>query len=182
MSQTGKLLIAPPSVKGNFWAKTVIYVTEDHDRGSVGLVLNKPSKMSIVEFSKQNDIDSDIPGFIHIGGPMSVNALTMLHSSEWDCANTMQINKEFSLSSSPDLLRRIALGDTPNAYRLFAGLCAWSPDQLDNECQGLRGYHHDYSWLIASATVENVLETDVRSQWSDSIEHCSLEFVQNILV
>ena len=52
MNLTGKLLIAPPSVRGNFWQKTVIYVTENHARGSMGLVLNKVSKMPIREFAQ----------------------------------------------------------------------------------------------------------------------------------
>jgi putative AlgH/UPF0301 family transcriptional regulator len=43
MNLTGKILIAPPNVKGNFWQKTVIYITEHHARGSMGLVLNKKS-------------------------------------------------------------------------------------------------------------------------------------------
>jgi putative transcriptional regulator len=77
MSTTGKLLIAPPNVRGNFWQRTVIFVTEDHDRGSVGLVLNKTSKMSIKEFSEQHGVESDIEGSIYVGGPVNVNALTV---------------------------------------------------------------------------------------------------------
>ena len=50
---TGKLIISPPSVKGNFWQKSVILVTEDHEKGSVGIVLNKPSQTSIEDFARQ---------------------------------------------------------------------------------------------------------------------------------
>ena len=181
MSRIANLLIAPPSVKGNFWSKTVIFVTEDHDRGSIGFVLNRPSKMPIVEFSQQHGIDSTMPGNIFIGGPVSVNAITMLHSSEWECTNTLKINEEFSISSSPDLLHRLAADDTPTKWRLFAGLCAWAPSQLENEYKGLNGYNHDYSWLIASGNYQNVFDTDHTAQWTTAIEQSGMEFVQNIL-
>lgn len=179
--RTGNLLIAPPAVKGNFWSKTVIFVTEDHDRGSIGFVLNRPSKMIIAEFSEQHGIESDVPGFIHIGGPVSVNAITMLHSSEWECTNTLKINDYFSLSSSPDLLQRLADNDSPEKYRLFAGLCAWAPNQLENEYKGMNGYSHDYSWLTASGNYQNVFDVDYNNQWTMAIEHSGMEFVQNIL-
>jgi len=181
MSLTGKLLIAPPTVRGNFWSKTVIFITEDHDRGSIGLVLNKPSKMSIKEFSAQHGVDSDVPGFIYVGGPVSVNALTVLHSSEWECGNTLNINDRFCLSSSSDLLYRFSIGDKPKFWRIFAGLCAWAPNQLNSEIQGINGYNHDTSWLISSSSRNLVFELNSSEQWTSSIERSSREFAQTIL-
>lgn len=182
MSRTGKLLISPPSVRGNFWSKTVIFVTEDHEKGSIGLVLNKPSKMPIKDFIAQHGVENNIPGFIYVGGPVNVNALTVLHSPEWECGNTLVINENYSLSSSSDLLSRFADGDSPKLWRMFAGLCAWAPDQLDCEMQGLNGYDHKFSWLIASADYENVFTMQGQQQWTNAIEKSSFEFVQSILV
>lgn len=181
MSLTGKLLIAPPNVRGNFWQKTVIYVTEDHERGSVGLVLNKESKMPIREFAQQNGIDIDIDGFVHVGGPVNVKALTLLHSNDWSCGNTMQITDKFSLSSSHDLLQRLGQGDCPNHWRLFMGMCAWAPDQLDAEFHGRHPYNHNFSWLLASPNYQTVFGLDGRDQWTSAVEQSSLEFVQNTL-
>lgn len=181
MSRTGKLLIAPPNVRGNFWSKTVIFVTEDHDRGSIGLVLNKSSKMPIQEFSAQHGVESTVSGYIFVGGPVNVNALTVLHSAEWECGNTLYINENYSLSSSSDLLHRFASGDCPKLWRMFAGLCAWAPNQLDCEMKGINGYDHKFSWLISSADYENVFKMDGQQQWTCAIEKSSLEFAQSIL-
>lgn len=180
MSLVGKLLTAPPTVKGNFWSKTVIFITEDHDRGSVGFVLNKPTKMTINEFSLQHGIESSVPGFLHVGGPVSVNALTVLHSSEWECANTMKITDELSISSSGDLLLKFALGDMPHHWRMFAGLCAWSPNQLDSEIKGIPPYQHNFSWLTSTASMKTIFRLDEKEQWTTSIEKCSMEFAQSI--
>jgi len=182
MSRTGKLLIAPPCVRGNFWSKTVIFVTEDHDRGSIGLVLNKSSKMPIKEFSAQHGVESDVPGLIYVGGPVNVNALTVLHSSEWECGNTLKINERFCLSSSSDLLLRFSENDRPKLWRMFAGLCAWAPNQLDCEMQGTNGYDHRLSWLISSANYHDVFQLEGQHQWTTSIERSSLEFSQTALM
>ena len=181
MNLTGKLLIAPPSVRGNFWQKTVIYVTENHARGSMGLVLNKVSKMPIREFAQNCNVDCDIDGFMYVGGPVNVKALTMIHSAEWACENTMQINNEFSISSHADLLQRLAMGDCPNYWRLIVGLCAWTPDQLENELNGVSPYNHAFSWLTATPTQEGVFVLDGTDQWTSSIEHSGSEFVQKLL-
>jgi putative transcriptional regulator len=181
MNLTGKLLIAPPNVRGNFWQKTVIFVTEDHARGSMGVVLNKQSKMTIREFAEQCNVDIDIEGFVYVGGPVNVKALTLLHSSEWRTNNTMQVNDEFSISSSQELLHRLAMGDHPKHWRLLVGLCAWAPDQLTNEIKGIPPYSHDFSWLTATPNYTSVFGLDAQVQWTQSIEQSGTEFVQNLL-
>ena len=181
MNLTGKLLIAPPTVRGNFWQKTVIFVTEDHARGSLGVVLNKQSKMSIREFAEQCNVDIDIDGFVYVGGPVNVKALTLLHSSEWSTNNTMQVNDEFSISSSQELLPRLAMGDHPKHWRLLVGLCAWAPEQLANEIRGVAPYSHNFSWLTATPNYTSVFGLDAQDQWTTSIEQSGTEFVQNLL-
>lgn len=181
MNLTGKLLIAPPSVRGNFWQKTVIFVTEDHARGSMGIVLNKQSKMSIREFAEQCNVDIDIDGFVYVGGPVNVKALTLLHSSEWKTNNTMQINDEFSISSSHELLPRLAMGDHPKHWRLLVGLCVWAPEQLTNEIKGIAPYQHNFSWLTATPSYTSVFGLEAQDQWTQSIEQSGTEFVQTLL-
>jgi len=181
MNLTGNLLIAPPSMKGNFWQKTVIYITEHHSNGSVGLVLNKKSQTTIKEFGKQANLHLDMSGYMYIGGPVNTKAMTMLHSAEWSCDNTLPINDEFSLSSSVDILTQMAMGNCPKRWRLFVGLCGWTPGQLEKEVKGKHPYNHSHSWLISSADHNIVFGYDGQQQWSESVERSGQEFVQNIL-
>jgi putative transcriptional regulator len=181
MDLTGKLLIAPPSVRGTFWQKTLIYLTENHNRGSVGLVLNKRSQMTINEFSRQYSMDIDIPGYVHIGGPVNVKALTMLHTAEWECDNTMKVNDQFALSSSQTLLSNLAMGNAPKQWRLFVGLCGWTAGQLENEIKGVPPYDHNLSWLTATATTDVVFTLDAQTQWAEGIERAGSEFAHSML-
>ena len=93
---TGKLLIAPPKMKTGFWYKSVIFITEDHINGSMGIILNKRSSITVSDFTEQIGERLNIPGFIYVGGPVNIKALTMLHSSEWMGSNTLRINSDFS--------------------------------------------------------------------------------------
>ncbi len=182
MNIAGNLLISPPSIRGSFWEKTVIFVTEHHSKGTVGLVLNKKSPMTITEFALQHNINFDVPGYIHIGGPVNVKAFTMLHTSEWKCSNTLRINDNYSLSSSGDILNNLAMGNCPRQWRLFVGLAGWTPGKLENEIKGIPPYNHSQSWLISSANLDLVFEKNEQTQWAESIELAGTEFVQNLLV
>ena len=181
MNLIGNLLIAPPAVKGNFWHKTVIMVTEHHTQGSVGIVVNKRSEMSIKEFGEQLGFDLDIPGFVYLGGPINVKSLSFLHSNDWYCKNTMRINEHFSLSSADDILPRLAMGDHPEHWRLFLGMAGWSPGQLESELKGTPPRSHTESWLTSTADLDLIFGNDNKEQWCNAIDRSGQEFAQNML-
>lgn len=180
MNFTGKLLIAPPGIKGSFWQKSVLFITENHQRGSMGLALNKSSKSTLEDFTKQFNIDLGVEGMIYVGGPVNPKALTILHSSEWSCQNTMRINEFYSLSSHNQLLQQLALGDRPKFWRVFLGLCAWNPGQLESEVKGTHPHQHNSSWLVATPSYKSVFSIDGNDQWTLGIESSSQEFVHSI--
>jgi putative transcriptional regulator len=181
MELTGNLLIAPPAVKNNFWHKTVILVTEHHDQGSVGLVLNKRSEMSLPEFGHQLGVQMDLPGFVYVGGPVSPKNLTVLHSNEWTTGNTMRLNKHLSMSSSSDMIIRMAHGDVPEYYRVFLGLAGWGPGQLQNEIDGVAPWKHENSWLLAKSDTDIIFGNDHNDQWCNALDRSGLEFAQSLL-
>lgn len=181
MNLVGNLLIAPPAVKSGFWYKTVILLTENHSDGSVGLVLNKRSHMSIVEFGEQLGYNLDLPGFVYLGGPVNVKSLSFLHTNDWVCKNTMRINNRFSISSADDIVPRLSRGDCPNQWRIFLGMCGWGPDQLINEIKGAHPWEHKNSWCTATATEELVFGSDNKDQWCAALDRSGQEFAQNIL-
>lgn len=182
MNLIGNLLIAPPAVKGNFWYKTVLMITEHHREGSVGIVLNRRSQMSLVEFGEQLGFKLDLPGYVYLGGPVNVKSLSFLHTNDWVSKNTMQINNELSLSSADDILPRLAMGDTPERWRLFLGVCGWSPKQLVSEIKGSPPFSHETSWCTANSDLDLVFGSDNKDQWCNALDRSGQEFAQNILL
>ena len=181
MDLVGNLLIAPPSVKGNFWYKTVLMVTEHYSHSTVGLVINKRSNLSLAEFGEQLGHDLDIPGFVYHGGPLNTKSLTLLHTNDWKCKNTMRVNKEFSISSADDILPRLADGDCPDQWRIFLGMAGWGPGQLIGEIKGTPPWQESISWCTAKSDLDLVFGSDNKDQWCNALDRSGLEFAQTIL-
>jgi putative transcriptional regulator len=181
MNIVGTLLIAPPAVKNNFWHKTVIAVTEHHSQGSVGFILNKRSPLSIFEFGKQMGCSIDLPGYVYVGGPVNSQSLTMLHSNDWHTSNTLRITDKLSISSTGDMIHRLAAGDCPEYYRIFLGMCGWAVNQLDSEIEGRHPWTKETSWCLTKSTTDLVFGSDQQDQWCDALDKSGLEFAQNIL-
>jgi putative AlgH/UPF0301 family transcriptional regulator len=93
----------------------------------------------------------------------------------------MKINSQFSLSSSEDMLAKFEKNDIPQQWRLFAGMCSWSPSQLQDEIKGIAPYKHETSWCLASSSHDLVFESDNIDQWDASIEQAGMDFAQSIL-
>jgi len=181
MNLHGNLIIAPPAVKNNFWHKTVILITENHVHGSAGFVLNKRSQLSIPEFGQQLGYELDLPGFVYLGGPVNVKNLTLLHTNDWACNNTMRISDMFSISSSEDILPRFQSNDLPEQWRFFLGLSGWSAGQLEGEIKGTPPWNHTYSWCVAKSSIDMVFGSDANDQWCKALDQSGLEFAQRIM-
>ncbi len=182
MDLTGKLLIAPPIVKGNFWYKTVIMMTEHDADGSIGIILNKPSNIPLMDFGKELGIDLGLTGYMHLGGPLNVKSLCLLHTSEWSSKNTMIINDKFSISSDDSILPRLSTNDCPNKWRVFLGVCGWGPRQLENEILGKKPHSHEASWCVSSATEDLLFNYNNKSQWSKALDQSGLEFARSLMI
>lgn len=181
MNLIGTLLIAPPAIKGNFWYKTVLMVTENGQHGSIGLVLNKRSTLTIREFGQQLGIDLDYSGYIYQGGPVNLKSLSFLHSNDWTCKNTRILNQHCSMSSAEDILPRLSIGDCPSKWRIFLGMAGWAPGQLIGEIKGNPPWNHNNSWCTASSNSNLIFESDNKDQWVAALNHSATEFAQNIL-
>lgn len=175
-----KLVIAPPSLKGTFWTNAVIFIIEQDKEGTVGLVINKQSDLSIKTFGEYCDCELDIEDQLYVGGPTNTKVLTMIHSSEWKCDNTLRLNKEFSISSSNQILEKIAENDLPKHWRLFVGLTTWAPGELEEEVFGDLQEDRFQNWLVADPTFKTVFGEDAKKQWLSAINQASVEFCQQL--
>lgn len=182
MSLEGKLLISHPNCpKDSFFYRSVIYLYQDDmTKGSIGVILNKPSKYSIADICNDNQIvyaGSYQP--IYHGGPVNTNALVLLHTIEWISSNSAYVSNNLRISSDNDMLKKIASGDTPRKYRLFGGLSGWAPGQLLAELGGRYPYKPENSWLLADPTEEFLFDQSHEKQWHTAFKlSCSQMFNQ----
>tara|TARA_Y100000385_G_scaffold258796_1_gene287045 strand:+ start:25 stop:552 length:528 start_codon:yes stop_codon:yes gene_type:complete len=172
MSYIQKLLVASPQITGPIFQSSVIFVYEDTDLGTAGLVLNKPSSFSIVELARLNDLNYMGPEMIYKGGPVNDQAIIMLHTDDWYCSSTMQVGDGFAVTSDKMMLEKLVDGNTPEQWRIFSGVAAWQKGQLDFEIKRK-------DWLVTDATQHVVFDVDKTTQWQHAINLCSKNVFDN---
>lgn len=154
----GKLLVASPVMSEEPFAKSVIYICEHGDEGAMGLIINR-----LIENITCNDILTQlakddrqiitaIDKPVHSGGPLDEQRGFILHSDDYASSHTVNITKGFSITSSVDILKKIAGGKGPEKNLIVLGYAGWRARQLEQEIE-------EQSWFIADSD-ENLIFSD----------------------
>jgi putative transcriptional regulator len=174
-SLTGKLLVAHPKLEGKPFQKSVVLITEDHQNGSVGLILNKHTEYSLQQIMHSKGFECEQDKMVYLGGPVNSSALVMIHTDTWYSSNTMTIKPGIAISSDNFMIEKLSHGDYPLNWRFVVGVCGWAPGQLRNEISGVhKGYP---SWLVCDANEDIIHKWDGEKQWHKALELCSSEML-----
>jgi len=179
-NRVGKLLIAHPNLPSTDWFyRAVIYIYADReDEGTLGICLNTRSKTSVQKLCNDKGIIyPESHSAIYTGGPVSPNSVTMLHTDEWHSTNSTKAGPSYILSSDMQMFERLSLGDQPAYWRMFSGLCAWKPGQLDAELSAKFPYKPENSWLTATANDDIMFRYEGEAQWTTALALCSQEIL-----
>lgn len=157
----GDILIAEPFLEGKYFSRSVVYMVEHDEKGSIGFVLNKPM------YYNTSDLVSELKDIhfpVYIGGPVEQNQLYYLHShaeirDALPIADGIYWGGDFS-----HLVQLLREGDIlPGEIRFFAGYSGWEAGQLENEL-------NENSWMVGSITTRNFFDTSDNELWEKSME------------
>ena len=128
----GKLLVADPSIIGDFsFTRAVILLAEHNDEGSVGFILNKPMTHDLRTFVPE----ISQPFSVFEGGPVDQDRLYYVHSRQDCIPNSKPISQELAWGGDFDVImtminsRELSSDD----IKFFLGYSGWSCDQLKDE-------------------------------------------------
>ncbi|MFZ5759810.1 MAG: YqgE/AlgH family protein [Thermodesulfobacteriota bacterium] len=161
-SLTGYFLIATPQMPDPRFARKVIYLcSHTAEDGAMGLVLNDPIEdVSLAALYESMDMPTPeilLPS-LYFGGPVEIEAVFILHSSDYRARQCFPITSQVHLSRDALILRDIAAGRGPHHYRFCLGYSGWAPGQLENELS-VDG------WLTLPADFEDIFATDPEQMW-----------------
>lgn len=150
----GSLLIAHPLLNDGFFNRSVIYLTNHGEEGSVGFSLNFKTQFLLRDV-RPGVKNGNLP--IFEGGPVAKNQLFFLHTLGHDLAGSVEVGHDMYMGGEFDELLHMIEHKKVKSYqvRFFAGYCGWGEGQLDTE---IKNKH----WLIADPpdngffTAENV--------------------------
>lgn len=172
MNCKGKLLVAHPMLT-DFFNRAVIYIYKDDKSGVTGLVLNKPVKYSVRELISERSMIYEGREHIYKGGPVTENAIFMLHSDDWYSTSTQQISKGLAITSDDLMIQKLSMDNKPSQWRMFAGLTGWAPGQLQQELSSQNG------WQMCEANANIVFDKDGERQWNKALELCANQTIDS---
>ncbi len=137
-SLRGQLLVSLPSIQGDYFSQTVTLLVEHNKEGAFGLIVNRPLNADLGDLLKEHnefDFAADLNGIVPLleTGPVEQNRLFFLHTNEAEFQGSVAINKEISLSTSPNLLKDVSRQQGPAEIVAGLGYAGWSAGQLENE-------------------------------------------------
>ncbi len=171
LNLTHHFLIAMPGLDDRTFSKSVVYMCEHSDRGALGLVINKPSDITLKSLFDKVELPlhrSDLAqALVFQGGPVQTERGFVLHEcmmpgSESVYASTMAIPGGLEMTTSKDVLEALSTGAGPRKVFVSLGYSAWGEGQLESEIS-------ENSWLTVSADMTVIFDTPVEQRYDKAL-------------
>jgi putative transcriptional regulator len=178
---THHFLIAMPGLTDETFSRSVVYMCEHSERGALGLVINKPSEMSMRSLFDKVDLPlgrtdlSESPVFQ--GGPVHTERGFVLHEAmhaenappkETVYASTMTIPGGLEMTTSRDVLEALSTGAGPRRVLVSLGYAAWGQGQLESEIA-------ENSWLTVGADLSVIFDTPIAERYERALSLLGLQ-------
>ena len=133
-------LIAMPTMQDPVFGGTVVYVCEHNENGVLGVVINKPTDMTMQVLFDRIDLQlqegsrsSVVNEPIMFGGPVQDDRGFVLHTPGARYSSSLTVTDDVAFTTSIDVLEAVAAGDGPQRMLVSIGYSGWSPGQLEDE-------------------------------------------------
>ena len=161
-SLEGQLLIAMPGMTDPNFNETVTYICKHDENGAIGIIVNRPSDMSLGEVCRQlkfevNLGDDDAQPIMN-GGPVQPDRGFVLHLSGDGFDSTVDPEATIKVTVSQDILQAIARGDGPTPAMVALGYAGWGSGQLESEIAA-------NAWLSVPTEPSIIFDTPIEQRW-----------------
>jgi putative transcriptional regulator len=161
-STRGHLLVATPLLGDPNFERTVIFMLEDNDEGSLGLVLNRPSPLEVTDPLPDWSRLVAAPSVVFVGGPVSRSSVIALAARE--PAYELPDEAWTAVEGSVGVLDLTADADLIGAglaeVRVFAGYAGWGEGQLAGEIE-------EGAWFVVDAIDGDTFTDRPEQLWRD---------------
>lgn len=166
------LLIAMPGMPDPNFSSTVTLVCEHNDEGALGIIINRPSGLTLGGLFRQLALEQfdekvAIAQVLH-GGPVSPERGFVLHEPSERFESSVPVSPGIQLTMSRDILESLAAGKGPERALFALGYAGWQPGQLEAEMLA-------NSWLSVPATPEIVFDIPFENRWTYAAESMGID-------
>jgi putative transcriptional regulator len=166
---TNHFLIAMPAMADPYFAKSLTFICEHNEQGALGVVINRPTEMTLGALFRQVEIPltdealARLP--VYFGGPVQVDRGFVLHRPVGEWQSTLSVNGEVGLTTSKDILQALGQGQGPNAADILVslGYAGWAPGQLEHELK-------QNAWLTVGANPSVIFDLPPEARIHAAVE------------
>ena len=164
-------LLAMPGLEDPNFSSTITYLFEHSENGAMGLVINRPSALTLGDMFDQLDIEGDHARDSPVlqGGPMERERGFILHGDDVDFDASVDLGNGIRLSTARQVLEAISEGKGPEKFIVALGYAGWGGGQLERELS-------QSSWLSCPANSEIIFETPFDMRVRRAAEALGIDF------
>ncbi len=167
MDLTHKFLIAMPAMVDPNFAGSVVYVCEHTDKGALGLVINRPTELTLESLFDKIDLKLEIaPGKdapVYFGGPVQTERGFVLHVPAGQYSSSLAVRDDIALTTSKDVLEAVAGGSGPEKLLVTLGYSGWGAGQLEDEVS-------NNAWLTVDAQPAVIFDTPAEARQAAALK------------
>jgi putative transcriptional regulator len=186
-------LIAMPGLEDETFARSVIYMCEHSPRGAMGLIINKPSDISMRLLFDKVDLtlrrEDLMQNPVGHGGPVQTERGFVLHDplrapssgpshdplgtdnpepEGSSYASTLTVPGGLEMTTSRDVLEALSSGAGPRRVLVTLGYASWGEGQLESELG-------ENTWLTVPASADVVFEVPMAERYDRALDLLGLK-------
>ena len=175
MDLTHQFLIAMPAMADPNFSGSVVYVCEHGEKGALGLVINRPTELTLERLFDKIDLKLEIAPWreapVYFGGPVQTDRGFVLHAPTGNWQSTLRVRDVIGLTTSKDILEAVGRGEGPPRMLVTLGYAGWSPGQLEHELS-------QNAWLTVEASDGIIFETPSDERLPAAMELLGLDYAR----
>ncbi len=161
LPRQGRVLISDPFLSDAYFKRSVVFITEHGEKGTVGFVLNKPVDVAI------NDILADFPNIdtaISVGGPVGTNSVHYIHELGDIIPNSVKVTNNIWWGGDFEMVKQMIKSGNldQDKIRFFVGYSGWEPNQLEREIS-------EDSWVVSEFDSEMIMGSRTKEAWQKAL-------------
>lgn len=178
-SLKNQFLIAMPGLEDENFRQTVSLLCEHNDSGAIGLVINRPTELTLAAMLDQMGVAREAmdPGLdaarlpVFWGGPVQPERGFVVHRGPGDWESCMPIGGDLFITTSRDVLTAIGEGRGPKEFLVTLGYAGWAAGQLEDEIL-------QNAWLNTPVDAQVLFHLPASNRWQSATRLLGLDVSQ----
>ena len=155
------LLVAKPSM-GAFYGRTVLLVRPIGGGRHIGFIVNRPTRVKMDQLFPEHQESTKLSGPVFLGGPVHMDVLfALVRSQDAVDANGLAMTDDLKLVMDARAVDKV-VKENRNDLRIYAGLVAWMPGELQMELE--RGF-----WYVVDQDPALVMRASTEGLWEELV-------------